>query len=50
MSRNRLRLCCAPPWEGDAEPQLPGLSPRNLVCLRTPVATALFLARTLDSS
>jgi hypothetical protein len=38
--------------EGDAEPQLPGLSPCpcNLVCLRTLVAAALILTRTLDSS
>ncbi|KAI0263895.1 hypothetical protein BGY98DRAFT_1044656 [Russula aff. rugulosa BPL654] len=57
MSRNRPRLCCAPPshlrdsrWQGDAEPQLPGISPRNLVYLRPLVAAALFLARTLDSS
>ena len=58
MSRNnRLRLCCALPshlkdsrWEGDAKPKPPGLSPRNLVCLRALVAVALSLTRTLDSS
>jgi hypothetical protein len=29
---------------------MPGLSPRNLVCLRALVATVFSLARTLDSS
>jgi hypothetical protein len=35
---------------GGAAPQLPGLSPRNLACLRVLVAAALFLAGTLGSS
>lgn len=35
---------------GGAAPQPPGLSPRNLACLRALVAAALFLAGTLGSS
>ena len=35
---------------GGAAPQLPGLIPPNLACLRALVAAALFLAGTLGSS
>jgi hypothetical protein len=35
---------------GGASPQSPGLSPRNLACLRALVAAALFLAGTLGQS
>jgi hypothetical protein len=50
VSLEGLTLGLAGGGGGGATPQPPGLSPRNLACLRALVAAALFLAGTLGSS
>jgi hypothetical protein len=50
VSLEGLTLGLAGGGGGGAAPQPPGLSPRNLACLRALVAAALFLAGTLGSS
>ena len=50
VSLEGLTLGLAGGGGGGAVPQPPGLSPRNLACLRALVAAALFLAGTLGSS
>ena len=50
VSLEGLTLGLAGGGGGGGAPQPPGLSPRNLACLRALVAAALFLAGTLGSS
>ena len=50
VSLEGLTLGLAGGGGGGTTPQPPGLSPRNLACLRALVAAALFLAGTLGSS